>query len=62
MAKNLYPGMKTGGGLVPKVVGGLVLIALITLVIKYPADAARWVHGLGAVIDGLVTFFRALFG
>ncbi|TVT50719.1 hypothetical protein FNH05_15240 [Amycolatopsis rhizosphaerae] len=62
MAKNPYPVMNTGGGLLPKVIGTLVLIAVLTLVIKYPADAAHWVRGLGHVIDGLVAFLRALFG
>ncbi|HKS48771.1 MAG TPA: hypothetical protein VJT49_27415 [Amycolatopsis sp.] len=62
MAKNPYPMMNGGGGLMSKVIGTLVLIAILVLVIKYPADAARWVHGLGSVIDGVVNFFRALFG
>lgn len=62
MAKNAFPGMKTGGGVMSKVVGTLVLIAVLVTVVKYPADAASWVRGLGTVIDGLVTFIRALFG
>ncbi|WAL65953.1 hypothetical protein ORV05_34735 [Amycolatopsis cynarae] len=62
MAKNPYPVMNTGGGLLPKLLGLLTLIAVVVLVIKYPTDAARWVRGLGTVIDGLVAFFRALFG
>jgi hypothetical protein len=62
MAKNPYPVMNTGGGLLSKLLGTLVTIAVVVLVIKYPSDAARWVRGLGTVIDGLVTFLRALFG
>lgn len=62
MAKSPYPMMKSGGGLLSKVVGTLVLIAVLVVIIKYPADAARWVRGLGTVIDGLVSFIRALFG
>lgn len=61
MAKNPYPVMNSGGVL-PKVIGTLVVIAVLVLVIKYPADAARWVRGLGTAIDGLVSFFRTLFG
>lgn len=61
MAKSPYPVMKTGG-LLPRVIGTLVVIAVVVLVIKYPADAARWVRGVGTVIDGLVDFLRALFG
>jgi hypothetical protein len=55
MARNTIPGMQTGGGLMSKVVGILVLIVLVTVVIKYPNDAANWVRGLGTVIDGLVS-------
>jgi hypothetical protein len=62
MARNTIPGMTSGGSLRSKVVGTLVLIVVGVVVIKYPADAASWVRGLGTVIDGLVSFVRALFG
>jgi hypothetical protein len=61
MPKSPYPVMKSGG-LLPKLIGTLLLIAVIVLVVKYPADAARWVRGLGTVIDALVTFLREVFG
>lgn len=62
MGKSPYPVINPGGGPMAKLIALLVLIAIGTLVIKYPNDAAHWVHGLGGVIDGLVNFFRALFG
>lgn len=64
MAKNAFP-MKTGGA-VGKVVGLLVVCAVLALVIKHPSDAATWVTGafrwLGTVIDGISAFLRAVFG
>ncbi|MBA8827086.1 hypothetical protein FHX42_004470 [Saccharopolyspora lacisalsi] len=61
-----FPMMPTGGGggVLPKVLRWLVGIALVVLVVKFPADAASWVRaawgtGEGA-IEGLVTFFRAV--
>lgn len=64
MAKNALP-MKTGGAL-GKVIGLLVVCAVLALVIKHPSDAATWVTGafrwLGTVIDGISAFLRAVFG
>ncbi|MEV0073557.1 hypothetical protein [Amycolatopsis sp. NPDC050768] len=64
MAKTQIPGFKTGGGLLRKVIGCGVAIALLILIIRYPADAANWAHGaaatVGDAIDGLVAFFRGL--
>ncbi|WP_410619402.1 hypothetical protein [Amycolatopsis sp. cmx-8-4] len=66
MAKNNFPMMKSGGGLLSKAVGLVVTLAIIVLIVKYPADSASWAsgaaHGAGAVIDGVVQFLRALFG
>ncbi|WP_103351027.1 hypothetical protein [Amycolatopsis sp. CA-128772] len=59
MAKNNFPVMKSGGGLV-------VGLAIVVLIVKYPADSASWAsgaaHGVGVVIDGVVQSLRALFG
>jgi hypothetical protein len=56
--------MKTGNGLVSKLIGVIVTVALLMLVVKYPGDAAGWVTGavhlLGNIISGLVAFFRQL--
>lgn len=66
MAKNTIPGLKTGGGILSKVIGTVVVLAILVAVVKYPNDAASLVKtvfaGLGTLIDGLVGFFRALIG
>ena len=63
MAKQAFPGVASGGVL-RKVVGLAVAVALLVLVVKYPADAASWakagIGGVGDVIDGLVSFFRSI--
>lgn len=64
MAKNGIP-LKTGGsGLLSKVIGWLVVIAVLTLVVKYPADTAGWVRELAGLasdaVDGISTFLRTL--
>ncbi|WP_409489517.1 hypothetical protein [Amycolatopsis sp. cmx-11-12] len=64
MAKSNFPVMKSGSGLLPKVVSLIILVAIGVMVVKHPADSAGWVtnavHGIGAVIDGVVSFLRAL--
>lgn len=66
MARNVIPGLKTGGGVMSKVIGTAVVLALLVIVVKHPADAASFTKavfsGLGAVLDGLVSFFRSLMG
>lgn len=64
MAKSAIPMPKAGGGAVPKLLGVLVLIAIVAMVVQHPADSAHWVSQtmgtLGHVIDGLATFLRAV--
>lgn len=52
----------TGAGLRAKVIGVLVAIAVLTIVVRHPGEAAsmaRTVARAGeAVIDGIVTFIR----
>jgi hypothetical protein len=66
MARNVIPGLKTGGGVMSKVIGTAVVLAILVIVVKHPTDAANFAKtifsGLGAVIDGLVSFFRILIG
>jgi hypothetical protein len=66
MAKNVVPGMQTGGSLMSKVIGTAVLLAILVIVVKHPTDAASFAKtifsGLGVFIDGLVSFFRSLMG
>lgn len=66
MARNSMLPMKTGSGLLGKIVGGLIALAVLTLVIKYPAEAASWVTSLfqwaGSAVDGISTFLAHLGG
>jgi hypothetical protein len=66
MARNVIPGVKTGGGVLSKVIGTAVVLAILVMVVKHPADSAAFARtlfsGAGAVIDGLVSFFRSLTG
>lgn len=54
----------SGGGVLSKLVGFVVLGALVTLIVKYPQDSAQWTEngfsGLMSLVDGLVTFIRAV--
>lgn len=63
MSRNMMP-MKTGSGIMSKLIGILIGLAVLMLVIKYPGDAASWVTGaahlLTNIVSGLVAFFRQL--
>jgi hypothetical protein len=65
MAKSPFP-MKTGSGILPKLIVTLVVIAILTMVVKNPAGTAAWVTGLahatGAAIDGLSSFLQHIIG
>jgi hypothetical protein len=56
--------MPTGGGLGRKIVGLAVVIALLVIVVKHPADAAAAATGVaefaGDVVDGLWSFVQQL--
>ncbi|GAA0509587.1 hypothetical protein [Saccharopolyspora thermophila] len=65
MAKTQFPVFpRAKGGLAPKAIGGLALVALFTFLVQHPTEAAALVRsggsGLGGVVDALVTFFQAL--
>ncbi|MFI5611327.1 hypothetical protein [Amycolatopsis sp. NPDC051903] len=65
MAKNSIPQFKTGGGILSKLIGTALVIAVLVLVVKHPGDSGSAVHGAFAfastAIDGLVDFIRAVF-
>ena len=52
MAKNMLP-MKPGSGLARKLIGAIITVALLVLVVRYPADIAGWVTGI--VVNGSPT-------
>ena len=63
MSRNMMP-TKAGGGLVSKLIGVIVALAVLMLLVKYPGDAAGWVTGavhlLTKIVSGLVAFVRQL--
>lgn len=62
MTKN--PFIKSGGGIVKKLVMIVIVLAVLALVIKHPLDAAGMVNSAtdkgGGVIDSVAQFFRDL--
>lgn len=66
MARNSMLPMKTGSGLLGKIIGGLIALAVLSMVIKYPTEAASWVtslfHWAGSAIDGISTFLAHVVG
>lgn len=66
MARNNMMPMKTGGGVLGKLVTVVVLLAVLALVVGHPADAARWTvevfHLVGRVIGGVSSFLRYVLG
>ncbi|GAA4866723.1 hypothetical protein [Saccharopolyspora rosea] len=59
-----FPMPKAGSGLLSKVLGGLVLLAVLALVVKHPTDAAEFARNastaLAGAVDGLTTFLRGV--
>lgn len=54
--------MPAGSSIVPKVIAGLVGLALFAIVVRHPSEAAGWLTNifgwLGGIVDGLVSFIR----
>ncbi|TWF93370.1 hypothetical protein [Saccharopolyspora dendranthemae] len=67
MAKNAFPMMpKAGGGVMPKLIGFLVLFAVGSMIIKQPVESATVIGGLWTKFagagDALATFLQAIGG
>jgi hypothetical protein len=64
MAKSTFPGIKSGPGLLTKVIGTLVALGILFLIIKHPSEAAGMATNLvafvGAAVDGFASFFQHL--
>lgn len=62
--QTMVPPTVQGGGLLPKLVGGLVVLGVLVLVIKHPSEAAGMAtgigHFIGSAIDGVAAFIRNL--
>lgn len=63
MAKSSVP-MPSGGSTLPKLISGLIGLAVLVMVVKHPTESASGttnvVNGIGNVVDGLATFLHAL--
>jgi hypothetical protein len=67
MAKRQNPfELKSGGGMLKKVVGMLIVLAVLWLVIRFPDEAAMTVKHASnaalATINGIGTFLRDVIG
>lgn len=64
MAKNSFPAMKTSSGVLSKLVGVLVVVAVLTFMVKNPTAAAHLVTEaltfLGNAVASLVTILQQL--
>jgi hypothetical protein len=56
MPKNMLP-TSSGGGVMAKMIGGMTVLVVVMLVVKYPEGAA---HLVTSLVNGLVAFFGAL--
>ncbi|MEC3974586.1 hypothetical protein [Amycolatopsis sp. H20-H5] len=57
MAKTQIPGLKTGSGLLPKLIFTLVVAVVLVIVVKHPVDSANF---LVSAVSGFVTFVDGL--
>lgn len=66
MARNQFPMMKTGSGLLGKIVGTVVALGVLTFVVHHPTDAAHLLTmalgWLGNAADGVAAFLAQLHG
>lgn len=62
--QQMIPMAGAGGRFMPKVIGTLVLLAVLALVIKHPTEAAAAAHTIwsagASIVDGLAAFFQAV--
>lgn len=57
MAKQQFPMTKGGSGVLSKLIGWLVLIAVLVMVVKHPVESAHW---FSATVEALGTFLQAV--
>lgn len=66
MAKKSQIPMTSGGGVVSKLVGTAVIIAVVAFIVKHPVEAAHdtsvGFSALGDVVYSLMTFLQQLSG
>ncbi|SFK52759.1 hypothetical protein SAMN05421835_12372 [Amycolatopsis sacchari] len=62
-SKNTMVPLSAGrGGVLTKLIGTAVVVALLVIVVKHPADAAAWLKDLigwgTGIVDGIASFIR----
>lgn len=66
MARNTFPMMPTGSGVLGKIVGTVVGLGVLVFVVKHPAEAAQLLTTvlglLGNAVEGLASFLSQLHG
>jgi hypothetical protein len=64
MAKQIPVLPQAGGDVLMKFLGTVAVVALLTVVVRHPADAAAWAKNIGGllatIVDGVAEFFRQL--
>lgn len=64
VAKNSFPMMKTGGGVLSKLVWMLIVVAMLTFMVKNPTEAAHLVTEaltfLGNAVASLVSILQQI--
>lgn len=62
MPKQTLPMPTAGGGVLKKLLGAAVAIALLVILMQYPTDAASWaksaIEMAEDLVHGIVTFIR----
>lgn len=54
MAKSSFPMMKTGGGVLSKLLGALIVLALLTFMVENPTEAAQLIKEALNFLDNAV--------
>lgn len=66
MAKSSFPVMKSGGGVLSKLIGVVVTLGVLAFVVQHPAEAAQLLSGgiglLEKAVEGLAAFFGQIHG
>lgn len=66
MAKSSFPVMKSGGGVLGKLIGWIVALVVLAFVVQHPAEAAQLFSGavgmLEKAVEGMASFFGQLHG
>lgn len=66
MAKSSFPVMKSGGGVLGKLVGWVVTLGVLAFIVQHPAEAAQLLSSaigmLEKAVEGVAAFFGQIHG